>query len=60
MCMKDIPIAASSFQEYYLYNINTDENEMIINSRFDVMSNSNSFDQAFIVNFIKNIIDVTN
>ena len=22
MCMKDIPIAASSFQEYYLYNIN--------------------------------------
>lgn len=38
----------------YLYNINTDENEMIINCRFDVMSNSNNFDQAFIVNFIKN------
>ena len=38
----------------YLYNINTDENEMIINCRFDVMNNSNNFNQAFIVNFIKN------
>lgn len=38
----------------YLYNINIDENEMIINCRFDVISNSNNFDQAFIVNFIKN------
>ena len=27
---------------------------MIINCRFDVMSNSNNFDKAFIVNFIKN------
>ena len=38
----------------YLYNINIDENEMIINSRFDLMNNSNNFDQEFILNFIKN------
>jgi hypothetical protein len=38
----------------YLYNINININEMVINSRFDVMSNSNSFDESFIVNFIIN------
>ena len=37
----------------YLYNINIDENEMIVNCRFDVMNNSNNFDEALIVNFIK-------
>lgn len=38
----------------YLYNINIDENEMIINCRFDIMSNSNNFEEEFIINFIKN------
>ena len=38
----------------YLYNMNINENEMIVNCRVDVMSNSNSFDEAFIINFIKN------
>ena len=38
----------------YIYNMNIDENEMIINCRFDIMSNSNSFDEASILNFIKN------
>ena len=38
----------------YLYNMKIDENEMIINCRFDVLSNSNSFDEGFIINFIKN------
>jgi hypothetical protein len=38
----------------YLYNSNIDENEMIVNCRFDVISNSNSFDDNRIVNFIKN------
>jgi len=38
----------------YLYNMNIDENEMIVNCRFDVMSNSNNFDEAFIINFIIN------
>lgn len=38
----------------YLCNINIDENEMIVNCRFDVMNNSNSFDESTIVNFIKN------
>jgi hypothetical protein len=38
----------------YLYNMNIDENEMIVNCRFDVMNNSNSFDEVRIINFIKN------
>jgi hypothetical protein len=38
----------------YLYNSNIDENEMIVNFRFDIMNNSNSFDEKSIVNFIKN------
>lgn len=38
----------------YLYNMNIDENEMIVNCRFDVMSNSNNFDEVFIINFIQN------
>jgi hypothetical protein len=38
----------------YLYNSNIDENEMIVNCRFDVMSNSNSLDDKIIVDFIKN------
>ena len=38
----------------YLYNSNIDENEMIVNCRFDVISNSNSFDDNRIVYFIKN------
>jgi hypothetical protein len=38
----------------YLYNSNIDENEMIVNFRFDVTSNSSSFDEKRIVNFIEN------
>jgi len=38
----------------YLYNSNIDENEMIVNCRFDIMCNSNSFDENTIINFIKN------
>jgi len=38
----------------YLYNINIDDNEIIVNCRFDVMNNSNSLDHECIVNFIKN------
>ena len=38
----------------YIYNTNIDENEMIVNCRFDIMNNSNSFDENTIVNFIKN------
>ena len=38
----------------YLYNMNIDENEMIVNCRFDVMSNSNNFNEVFIINFIIN------
>jgi hypothetical protein len=38
----------------YIYNTNIDENEMIVNCRFDTMNNSNSFDENTIVNFIKN------
>jgi hypothetical protein len=37
----------------YLYNLNIDENEMIVNCRFDILNNSNSFDDKTIVNFIK-------
>jgi len=38
----------------YLYNSNIDKNEMIVNCRFDVMSNSNNLNEKEIVNFIKN------
>jgi hypothetical protein len=40
----------------YLYNMNIDENEMIVNCRFDILSNSNSNDinEECIINFIKN------
>ena len=38
----------------YLYNSNIDENEMIVNCRFDIMSNSNNVDEKYIVNFIEN------
>lgn len=38
----------------YLYNMNIDENEMIVNCRFDIINNSNNFDESDIVNFIKN------
>jgi hypothetical protein len=38
----------------YIYETNIDENEMIVNCRFDIMSNSNSFDNKTIVDFIKN------
>jgi hypothetical protein len=42
----------------YIYNTNIDENEMIVNCRFDIMNNSNSFDENTIVNFIKNNINL--
>lgn len=38
----------------YLHNINIDENEMVVNCRFDVMNNSNNLNENIIVNFIKN------
>ena len=37
----------------YIYNLNVDENEMIVNCRFDVMSNSNNFSEKTIIGFIK-------
>ena len=38
----------------YLYNnIDIDKNEMIVNFRFDVLDNSNSFDKSCILTFIK-------
>jgi hypothetical protein len=37
----------------YLHNSNIDENEMIVNFRFDVINNSNSVDDKIIVDFIK-------
>ena len=38
----------------YLYNSNIDENEMIINCRFDIVNIINNLDEKQIVNFIKN------
>lgn len=38
----------------YLYNKNIDENETILNFRFDICNNSNNFDNKQIINFIKN------
>ena len=38
----------------YIYNTNIDNNEMIVNFRFDIFNNSNNFDKESIVNFIKN------
>jgi len=38
----------------YLYNINIDDNEMIVNFRFDIFNNSNNFSEETIMNFIKN------
>ena len=38
----------------YLYNIDIDENEMIINCRFDLFGNKININQEFILNFIKN------
>jgi hypothetical protein len=37
----------------YLYNINIDDNEMIVNFRFDIFNNSNNFSEETIMNFIK-------
>ena len=37
----------------YLYNTNIDKNEIIVNFRFDLFDNSNSFDNTNIINFIK-------
>lgn len=38
----------------YIFNQNVDENEMIINFRFDLLNNSNSFNEDFLIHFIKN------
>jgi hypothetical protein len=38
----------------YLYNTDIDKNEMVVNCRFDVLNNSNSFTENTIINFIKN------
>ena len=37
----------------YIYNTHIDENEMIVNYRFDIMNNSNNFDEISIINFLK-------
>jgi hypothetical protein len=37
----------------YIRNLNIDENENIVNFRFDLMKNSNSFNNTTIINFIK-------
>jgi hypothetical protein len=37
----------------YLYNKNIDKNEMIVNFRFDIMDNSNNFNEATIISFIQ-------
>lgn len=37
----------------YLYNTNIDSNEMIVNLRFDIINNSNSFNKEIIIDFIK-------
>lgn len=37
----------------YLYNTNIDSNEMIVNFRFDIINNSNSFSKEIIIDFIK-------
>ena len=37
----------------YIYNKHIDENEMIVNYRFDIMNNSNNFDEISIINFLK-------
>jgi hypothetical protein len=36
----------------YLYHKNIDENEMIVNFRFDLNDNSNNFDEMFLLDFI--------
>lgn len=38
----------------YIYNQNEYVNEMIINTRFDLLNNSNTFDRNQIIEFIKN------
>ena len=38
----------------FIYNTNIDKNKTIINCRFDIMNNSNNFDETQIINFIKN------
>ncbi len=37
-----------------IYNTSIDEDEMIVNCRFDLLNNSNSFNQETIVHFLKN------
>ena len=43
----------------YLFNQNINANEMIVNLRFDVLYNSNSFNKESIINFIQNNIGKT-
>lgn len=38
----------------YIYNNSDSNDEMIVNFRFDIFKNSNSFDKKIIINFIKN------
>ena len=44
----------------YLHNknININDDEMIVNLRFDLLNNSNSFDGEFLINFIKSNIGI--
>jgi hypothetical protein len=38
----------------YINTLNVRKNEMVVNFRFDVMANTNNFDEPTIVNFLKN------
>lgn len=43
----------------YLNENNINQNDIIINIRFDILNNSNSFEENFILNFIKNNSSMT-
>jgi hypothetical protein len=40
--------------DYIYKNTNTNKDEMIVNIRFDILNNSNSFDEKMLIEFIKN------
>jgi hypothetical protein len=42
----------------YLYNTNINDDEMIVNLRFDVLNNSNNFNKDLIIDFIKNNCEI--
>lgn len=44
----------------YIRNMNIDKNELILNTRFDILNNTNSFNTDIIISFIQNNQDVSN